>query len=208
MSLEERVREQAEKVRKMKAEKAPKDQVKTTLEEWLSWQQPVVHKWCIKKYCCSCIVHVQHMLALRGLPSHNLAFQASLTSIDCPSTLALLDHHFLDHSYVSPEHTMTDMDLVLFKALGDGAADDKGAGLVGLQRWKRQISSRLSAGGGGLQALGGKQVTLGQVLESISKDKPSKIKVNKTCDNVSVFSWLPVFNIKSRSMTASPFSEL
>ena len=148
------------------------------------------------------------MLAPRGLPSHNLAFQASLTSIDCPSTLALLDHHFLDHSYVSPEHTMTDMDLVLFKALGDGGADDKGAGLVGLQRWKRQISSRLSAGGGGLQGLGGKQVTLGQVLETISKDKPSKIKVNKTCDNVSVFSWLPVFNIKSRSMTASPFSEL
>ena len=49
MSLEERVREQAEKVRKMKAEKAPKDQVKITLEEWLSWQQPVVHKWCIEK---------------------------------------------------------------------------------------------------------------------------------------------------------------
>ena len=148
------------------------------------------------------------MLALRGLPPHNLAFQALLTSIDCPSTLALLDHHFLDHSYVSPEHTLTDLDLVLFKALGDGVADDKGAGLVGLQRWKRQISSRLGAGGGGLQGLGGKQVTLDQVLETISKDKPSKIKVNKTCDNVSVFSWLPVFNIKSRSMTASPFSEL
>jgi len=129
------VREQAEKVRKIKAEKAPKD-------------------------------------------------QASLTSIDCPSTLALLDHHFLDHSYVSPEHTLTDLDLVLFKALGDGGADDKGAGLVGLQRWKRQISSRLSAGGGGLQGLGGKQVTLDQVLETISKDKPSKIKVNKTCDNL------------------------
>ena len=37
MSLEERVREQAEKVRKMKAEKAPRDQVRTILEEWLSW---------------------------------------------------------------------------------------------------------------------------------------------------------------------------
>ena len=37
MSLEERVREQAEKVRKMKAEKVPKDQVRIILEEWLSW---------------------------------------------------------------------------------------------------------------------------------------------------------------------------
>ena len=37
MNLEERVREQAEKVRMMKAEKAPKDQVRTILEEWLSW---------------------------------------------------------------------------------------------------------------------------------------------------------------------------
>ena len=200
------MREQAEKVRKMKAEKAPKDQVKIILEEWHSWKRPVIHKWCMEKYCCLCLVHACSEEST--FTSHNLAFQASLTSIDCPSTLALLDHHFLDHSYVSPEHTLTDLDLVLFKALGDGVADDKGAGLVGLQRWKRQISSRLGAGGGGLQGLGGKQVTLDQVLETISKDKPSKIKVNKTCDNVSVFSWLPVFNIKSRSMTASPFSEL
>ena len=57
MSLEERVREQAEKVRKIKAEKAPKDQVRIILEEWLSWQRPVVHKWLIEKYCCSCSVY-------------------------------------------------------------------------------------------------------------------------------------------------------
>ena len=129
------------------------------------------------------------MLAPRGLPSHNLAFQASLTSIDCPSTLALLDHHFLDHSYVSPEHTMSDMDLVLFKALGDGGADDKGEGLVGLQRWKRQISSRLSAGGGGLQPLlnfyYSSKTVIARLLKLIDKkgfDNP-KLLVKKYFEN-------------------------
>ena len=43
MSLEERVREQAEKVRKMKAEKAPQDQVRIISEGWLSWKRPVIH---------------------------------------------------------------------------------------------------------------------------------------------------------------------
>ena len=74
------------------------------------------------------------------------------------------------------------MDLVLYKALG-GAADEKEAGLVGLQRWKRQISSRLD--GGGLQGLKGDQVTLKDVMETINKDKPIKMKLNKTCESVS-----------------------
>ena len=46
MSLEERVREQAEKVRKMKAEKAPRDQVKIILEEWLSCHEMFMVKAC------------------------------------------------------------------------------------------------------------------------------------------------------------------
>ena len=113
------------------------------------------------------------------------ALQASLTSLTCPGTLALLDHHFLDHSYVSPEHTLTHMDLVLYKALGE--ANEKEAGLVGLQRWKRQISSRLDGGGGGLQGLRGDQVTLEHVMETINKDKPNKMKLNKTCESVSFY---------------------
>ena len=92
----------------------------------------------------------------------------------------MLDHHFLDHSYVSPEHTLTHMDLVLYKALGGGADE----GLVGLQRWKRQISSRLN-GGGGLQGLKGDQVTLKDVMGTINKDSPNKMKLNKTCESVS-----------------------
>ena len=134
---------------------------------------------------------------------HAFALQASLTSLTCPGTLALLDHHFLDHSFVSPEHTLTNMDLVLYKALG-GAADEKEAGLVGLQRWKRQISSRLD--GGGLQGLKGDQVTLKDVMETINKDKPNKMKLNKTCENVS-FHLRRVFCSNKRSIMASSFSE-
>ena len=116
---------------------------------------------------------------------HAFALQASLTSLTCPGTLALLDHHFLDHSYVSPEHTLTHMDIVLYKALGE--ANEKEAGLVGLQRWKRQISSRLDGGGGGLQGLKGDQVTLEHVMKTISQDKPNKIKLNETCESVSFY---------------------
>ena len=125
-----------------------------------------------------------HVIAL-------IASQASLTSLTCPGTLALLDHHFLDHSYVSPEHTLTQMDLVLYKALG--GADEKEAGLVGLQRWKRQIGSRLGGCGGGLQGLKGDQVTLEHVMETINKDKPKKMKLDKTSDNVSFL--LGVYNL-------------
>ena len=132
------------------------------------------------------------------------ALQASLTSLTCPGTLALLDHHFLDHSYVSPEHTLTHMDLVLYKALGE--ANEKEAGLVGLQRWKRQISSRLDGGGGGLQGLKGDQVTLEHVMETINKDKPNKMKLNKTCESVSFY--LVWIFAQTRSMMASSFSEV
>ena len=95
------------------------------------------------------------------------------------------------------------MDLVLYKALG-GAADEKEAGLVGLQRWKRQISSRLD--GGGLQGLKGDQVTLKDVMETINKDKPNKMKPNKTCESVSYHLW-PFFCSNKRSIMASSFSE-
>ena len=135
---------------------------------------------------------------------HTLTLQASLTSSICPGTLALLDHHFLDHSFVSPDHTLTHMDLVLYKALG--GADEKEAGLVGLQRWRRQISSRLSGGGVGLQGMEGKQVTLEHVMEIINRDKPNKTKLSKTCENVSVFLRFPS-HVSKRSIIASSFSE-
>ena len=93
------------------------------------------------------------------------------------------------------------MDLVLYKALG--GADEKEAGLVGLQRWKRQISSRL---GGGLQGLKGDQVTLEHVMETINKDKPKKMKLSKTCESVSFYFGCIICSNK-RSIIASSFSE-
>ena len=153
------------------------------------WPQVLKTRFHLRKHCDT----------LRGGFYHSFALQASLTSLTCPGTLALLDHHFLDHSYVSPEHTLTHMDLVLYKALEEGAgADDKEAGLVGLQRWKRQISSRLNGGGGGgIQGLkGDQQVILKDVMETINnKDKPNKMKLNKTCESVS-FSLAVYFLLK------------
>ena len=105
---------------------------------------------------------------------------------------------------MSPDHTLTHMDLVLYKALG--GADEKEAGLVGLQRWGRQISSRLSGGGVGLQGMEGKQVTLEHVMEIINRDKPNKTKLSKTCENVSVFLRFPS-QVSKRSIIASSFSE-
>ena len=131
-----------------------------------------------------------------------IASQASLTSLTRPGTLALLDHHFLDHSYVSAQHTLTHMDLVLYKALE--GADEKEIGLVGLQRWKRQIGSRLQGGGIGLQGLKGDQVTLEHVMETINKDKPKKMKL-KTSENVS--SLLEPYIICSNKRSMMTFSE-
>ena len=142
----------------------------------VSWWGAMVH------FYYSNMNLLQQILMFMGCFLMN-ASQASLTSLTCPGTFALLDHHFLDHSYVSPEHTLTHMDLVLYKALG--GADEKEAGLVGLQRWKRQIGSRLQGGGVGLQGLKGDQVTLEHVMETINKDNPKKMKLNKTSDNVS-----------------------